>query len=359
MTWGRRGLAACAVAFVGSLLAVEAHAQSVARAEGDRPPSGRNSGATLVAVVTSEPNSSLSRRVRAELEALGVDVIILRPPAEAQTSREPLERAARNVGAIAAVRLVVSGEGKVEVWVADRATGKAVARELDAPAAGASDATLATGAVELLRASLMELHSSEPPHGDVPVTPKIEALALTAKTAPWVPRLALATSAGAELAAPGLGVSVDGSIGVWARIGGNFGVRFVGRATLAPAHAQTAAGSVDVQSQLAGVMGSYELVDPTGTWVPNLEAGIAVAHVSATGNAELPFQGSTQEAWAAVPLVGVGIAWAFMRGLRLRVEVIGGQAFPTTEVRTPAGPVGKWAEPSVAGTLGIEVMWGS
>src|SRR5579864_6224484 len=112
MANARRGMAACAVALVGGLLAIEAQAQP-------------GSGATLVAVVTSEPNSSLSRRVRAELEALGVDVIILRPPAEAQPSRQPLEQAARNVGAIAAVRLVVSGEGKVEVWVADRATGKA------------------------------------------------------------------------------------------------------------------------------------------------------------------------------------------------------------------------------------------
>lgn len=342
----RRGMAACAVAFVGSLLPVETRAQP-------------GSGATLVAIVTSEPNSSLSRRVRAELEALGVDVIILRPPAEAQTSREPLERAARSVGAIAAVRLVFSGEGKVEVWVADRATGKAVARELDAPATGATDATVATGAVELLRASLMELHSSEPPHGEVPVTPNIEALALAAKPAPWVPRLALSTSAGAELAGPALGVSVVGSIGVWARIAGRLGLRFIGRATLVPAHAQTTAGGVAVQSQLAGVMGSYELVDPAGTWVPNLEAGIAVGHVSTTGSADPPYEGSTQEAWAAMPLAGAGIAWGFVRGLRVRAELLAGQAVPTTEVRTPAGAVGKWAEPSVLGTLGIEVMWGS
>ena len=101
------------------------------------------SGATLVAIVTAEPYSSLARRVRAELQGLGLDVLVLKPPDEGSPSRAPLERAARSVGAVAAVRLVASSEGKVEVWVADRVTGKAVVRELDAPESGASDAVVA------------------------------------------------------------------------------------------------------------------------------------------------------------------------------------------------------------------------
>src|SRR5579859_3968445 len=109
------------------------------------------SGATLVAIVTVEPSSSLTKRVRAELEGLGLDVIVLKPPDEGSPSRAPLEQAARSVGAVAAVRLVASSEGKVEVWVADRVTGKAVVRELDAPETGASDAAVAIGSVELLR----------------------------------------------------------------------------------------------------------------------------------------------------------------------------------------------------------------
>ena len=119
------------------------------------------SGAALVALVTAEPNASLTRRVRAELQGLGVDVIVLDPPDEGSPSRAPLEQAARSVGAVAAVRLIASREGKIEVWVADRVTGKAVVRELDAPGRGASDAAVAIGSVELLRASLMELHSGE------------------------------------------------------------------------------------------------------------------------------------------------------------------------------------------------------
>src|SRR5580693_842067 len=141
-------------------------------------------GATLVAIVTAEPNSSLTRRVRAELEGLGLDVIVLKPPDEGSPSRAPLEQAARSVGAVAAVRLIASSEGKVEVWVADRVTGKAVVRELDAPAGGTSDAAVAIGSVELLRASLMELHSGEPPHGDVSASDEIRSLALPPSAEP-------------------------------------------------------------------------------------------------------------------------------------------------------------------------------
>src|SRR5580704_2293598 len=176
------------------------------------------SGATLVAIVTAEPNSSLTRRVRAELEGLGLDVIVLKPPEEGSPSRAPLEQAARSVGAVAAVRLIASSEGKVEVWVADRVTGKAVVRELDAPASGASDAAVAIGSVELLRASLMELHSGEPPHGDAPANEKIQALALPGSGEPRLARLGLSAGAGAELGIRGLGPSADAEIGVWLRI---------------------------------------------------------------------------------------------------------------------------------------------
>src|SRR5260221_13907158 len=127
--------------------------------------SGAQSGATLVAIVTAEPNSSLTRRVRLELQGLGVDVIVLKPPDEATTSRAPLEQAARSVGAVAAVRLVASSVGKVEVWVADRVTGKAVVRELDALGSGASDAAVALGKVEPARARFVGLPSGEAPPG--------------------------------------------------------------------------------------------------------------------------------------------------------------------------------------------------
>jgi hypothetical protein len=324
-------------------------------------PPAKTSGATLVALVTSEPTGALARRVRAELEGLGVDVIVLKPPAEGSPSRAPLEQVARNVGAVAAVRLVISGADKVEIWVADRVTGKAVVRELDAPSARTSTASVAVGTVELLRASLMELHAPDPPHGEVTSTPKLEALALpsTAPAPPFRPKLGLEVSGGTELGLRGIGPSGEAGLGLWARASDRAGLRLIGAVTLAAAHAESASGSVATGSQRAGALASYALTDPASTWVPDLEAGIAAAHVSTTGTASAPYVSASDAAWFAAPLVGAGLAWSFARGLRLRGEVLGGWALPSATVHTPTETVAHYGAPLVSLSLGIEVLWGS
>jgi hypothetical protein len=315
-------------------------------------------GATLVAIVTAEPNSSLTRRVRAELRGLGVDVIVLNPPDEASPSRAPLERAARGVGAVAAVRLVASSEGKVEVWVADRVTGKAVVRELDAPGGEASEAAVAVGSVELLRASLMELHSSEPPHGDAPPSDAIRSLALPASSTPATPRLGLEAGGGAELGVRGLGPSLDVGIGVWLRIASRLGARLLAHTSLTPSHETTGAGAVDVRSLLLGAVATYSFVDPSAAWVPSASLGVAAAHVSAAGTALTPFVSASEDTWSFAPLAGLGLAWAFAPGLRLCGDGLAAWAAPPIHVTTPTGAAGWWGAPALIVSLGLEVLWG-
>jgi hypothetical protein len=322
------------------------------------PTARAQTGATLVAIVTAEPNAPLTRRVRAELQGLGVDVIVLKPPAEATTLRAPLEQAARSVGAVAAVRLVTSSEGKIEVWVADRVTGKAVVRELDASGGSASDAAVAIGTVELLRASLMELHSGEPPRGDAPATERVQSLAFPARAAAWSPRLGLAVGGGVEPGLRGLGASADANLGVWLRLGPRFGARAIGYLSLSPAHAETAAGSVDVRSQLFGATLTYDFADAAGTWVPSVAVGLAAAHVTTSAAATAPFVGTTEDAWSAAPLAGGGIAFGFARGLRVRTDGLAAWALPGTRVQTPTTTVGRWGAPQLMLSLGLEILWG-
>ncbi len=314
------------------------------------------SGATLVAIVTSEPASSLTRRVRAELQGVGLDVIVLKPPDEGTPSRAPLEQAARNVGAVAAVRLIPSGEGMVEIWVADRVTGKAVVRELAAPESGASDAAVAIGSVELLRASLMELHSGEPSHGDAPATAKIQALALPSPAR--LPRLALSAGAGAELGVRGLGPSADAVAGVWVRMTSRLGARFFAHTSLSPAQVETPSGAVDTRAQLFGAMAEWDFAEPSSTWVPSASIGIAAAHVSSIGTATPPFVSASDARWAPAPVVGLGLAWAFVPDLRLRVDGLAALSLPPIHVTTPTAPAGWWGGPAVVVSLGVEVLWG-
>jgi hypothetical protein len=324
------------------------------------PPSGRalaQSGATLVAVVTAEPNSALTRRVRAELQGLGVDVIVLKPPEEGSAWRAPLEQAARSVGAIAAVRLVPSSEGKVEVWVADRVTGKAVVRELDAPRGGASDAAVAVGSVELLRASLMELHSGEPLHGDAPASEKVRSLGLPLAVAEAVPRLGLGVGAGVEVGTQGMGPSPGADVGVSLFVTRHVGARVVAHTSLSASHASVSSGGVDVRSQVVGAMVTYAFADTTGPWTPSASVGIAAVHVSATGTAVPPFVSASDATWTAAPVAAVGIAWSFAAGLRLRADGVAAFSLPPVSVSTPTAEVGRWGAPELIFSLGVEVLW--
>jgi hypothetical protein len=346
----RRPTLGVAVAIASSMLFLTG-LSPVARA------AGAQTGATLVAIVTAEPNSSLTRRVKAELEGLGVDLLVLKPPDEGSPSRAPLEQAARSVGAIAAVRLIASGEGKVEVWVADRVTGKAVVRELDASGSGASDASVAIGSVELLRASLMELHSGEPLHGDVPASESVQSLALTAAVAQRAPRLGLTVGAGAELGVRGLAPSADADVGAWFRLTSRFGGLLVGHTSLSPAHVVTRSGAVDVRSQLFGAMATVSFASPSSAWAPVVSAGFAVAHVATTGTATPPFVSASEGAWSAGPAIGLGVAWSFAAGLRLRADALAAWTVPPTRIDPPTGEAGVWGAPAALITLGGEVLW--
>lgn len=93
-------------------------------------------------------------RLRAELVSLGFEVELALAP-EVEPSRASLEQAAREAGAVAALRVRASRAG-VEVWVMDRVTSKTVLREV-VFTGGDDEGLVAVRAVELLRASLLEV----------------------------------------------------------------------------------------------------------------------------------------------------------------------------------------------------------
>jgi hypothetical protein len=120
--------------------------------------------------------------LRSELLLLdvGVEVASGRAVAEGERRLE-LERLAREHDAIAALRIIRPGRdtsGGVEIWIADRLTGKTTYRWVETGAGqGAEAATIvAVRAVEALRASMVELRIVG--RGPAPVQPPPEAEAI-------------------------------------------------------------------------------------------------------------------------------------------------------------------------------------
>lgn len=115
----------------------------------------RESSALDRVVVLTPSETPVSARLRAELGALGVDTLTMAPPED--VSPAALEGIAFDKEALATI-VLVGREQVVEIWIADRTTGKTVIRRVPVASDGIPDDVAVTKTVELFRASLLEVH---------------------------------------------------------------------------------------------------------------------------------------------------------------------------------------------------------
>jgi hypothetical protein len=192
-------------------------------------------------VLLALEDGALARRLAAELAALGLSSARVDPPDGPRV--EVLEWLSRAHGAGCAL-VVERSAGAARVWLADRFTRKSSTRAFALLGEDDADALIALGAVELMRASLLELaHAS--PAGQPAPSPAVRAL-LPAADAPVPTRLGL--SAGAALAGSPGGVGAVPLVRVGLELGltPRVAVGVVGAAPLRLGHVDGRGGSADV-----------------------------------------------------------------------------------------------------------------
>ncbi|KYF89650.1 hypothetical protein BE18_47120 [Sorangium cellulosum] len=261
-------------------------------------------------------------RLCAELALQSFEVIVLESPARSPGAEE-LERKAQESEAFAAVALRRDGSGTAaEVCIADRVTGKTTTRKLLIDPSSDGPMLLAVRAVDLLRASLLELGSGEAPAPDVlgvearPPAPEVlrfsqEPLRFHVRTG------------GLVLLAPPIGGGVGVQVGAHYRLDERLRLGLLLGGPLLGAEFRAGGGAAEVRQELALLRAGWNLGRAAAgvhwEWGPLL--GIGAYHLQATGNVALPLVGRTEQFFSFAADAGLSVQYFFHPRVSLGLEL--------------------------------------
>jgi hypothetical protein len=317
-----------------------------------------------VAVVVNDPVAAASGfevQLRSELQAAGFEVVMLQDPASSAPELEALAEKHQSIAAILFDR--PAGSVAASVWVTDRMTGKTLLRAVRPEKVSAeAPSIIALRAVELLRASLLELNEAHPPRGTVPAPPSVRA---------WIKPSAEAPSPPPASRPQPWGLSVGPTV-----LGSPGGMP----AGLAPAvsflwrPAATMTGELrwegpflgTVESELGTATVSQKLLTFRARWEPWAgrwmvspwgALGLGGHHLGSRGNADSPYVGRTDGAYTLVALAGLGARIHIARGFSVvpELDVIAAANRPVLHLSDRTAVYA--GRPWVSGTICLELAW--
>lgn len=294
-------------------------------------PASPAAAATVVLIRTPKPSAMASEatvRLRGELSAEGFDVRVVDCPASID-AREFMEEQSLEPDVEAVVAIFAdSPTDAVELSVIDRVTRKTVTRRVPAdPAATRSAEVLSIRALELLRASFLEIAlgaSRVDPTDDrpPPPPPPIEVRRMTEKALDnrWPQTWALEIGGCVFTSFEGLGPTVAPVL----RAERQWRDWLVGRVTLAGLGTHSRIESESTAANIAQAFGLAEVgIKLRGGRLlrPFLSIGGGVLHV--TTEAQPPPHGIAvnQDLWTAIADVGAGLRVALRARFELAAEV--------------------------------------
>jgi hypothetical protein len=332
-----------------------------------------NARAGTVVLVRSQRPSALASeatvRLRGELAAAGFTVRVVEAP-DSEDPRAALERAASggDVEAVVAI-FTESPADTIELWVIDRVTGKTVIRSVpNEPASARSAEILSIRALELLRASFLEIAlgaSRAAPADPPPPPPPIEVARMTQAALDTRLPKTWAIEVGGCLLGSFQGLPL--SLAPMLRVERAWGDRVLGRLTVAGlgtrARVDETGGTRSSPQQLtASVAQDFGLMEvavklrPGRTMRPFISLGAGALHVVADGQAPYPYLGNSRSLWSLVADAGVGARVALPSRFEVALEVHAqlAQRFPVLEF--VGDPAARGGRPTVIGSLTL-VAW--
>jgi hypothetical protein len=275
---------------------------------------------------TSETRTEAILRIKSELRAGGFEVAIEDIQADAFPSdpRGLVERAGAKLAPSATLGIFGNlDRGPVEMWVADRITGKSVIRriEVEVTSDRRISEVLAIRAQEILRASLVERllgHSRSP--AVAPAPPKVESLAELAVSRPaahW--RLAFEAGCAALGGFGGVGASIAPTVRLRVGLSERFALRLTGLGF-------GTRPLVTSGTKSARVGQSLLLVEGVARWRsdkvvrPMLSVGAGTERIGVEGRADAPYHGENHARWFVAGDAGAGLAVRLHPHWELQIE---------------------------------------
>lgn len=319
-------------------------------------------------------------RIQGELVAEGFEVVLVssapsldrpaagRPDSSALAAGEPTSPpASAPAGVLAAIDLAMNeGAHVVELRVVDRATDKVVIRRVPVePAEGSHVAEiLAVRAVELLRASLLELlvptraapaEASATRPSDLPDVSRAARWAAQPLRLERESKWAVEVGAAALADFGGIPLSAVALVRVERKLAGLLRLRATAAGFGTQPRVQGFAGSALVTQDLGLVEMVFDV--PTAAIVhPLLSAGAGVLYEKVDGRASFPYQSEVATQWAAALDAGVGADLRLGRHWDLSLEAHAFVAVPYPVVDFLGTEVAHAGTPSVLASLTI-VGW--
>jgi hypothetical protein len=321
-------------------------------------------------------SSPFSARLHAEIEAMGFEIV----PAQAFDETAPAPAAA-------AVRVVeMPPPRRVELWLADAASGKLSLSTVVQPSEKDDEASQAVRASEQLRAFFQPLREpnakpaaplpSVPPAGAAPaprepaarrapeapgrrppapssselrpVAPASLASERGSRERRWVAAASVAMSLGTG--GPGLDAWLNARWLLTSRLGIGLGldVPLVG-STLS-----SGVNSAKVSAALLDAELSVAFFDSRALRLVAI-GGIALAWIRTEGEATAPYTSQSDHAWAGLPLLGAEIAPRFSERVHGCLGARAGVALPKPDIQFADERVATWGQPLVLLSAGIGV----
>ncbi len=322
-----------------------------ARADGAR---------SRVALVRSSSSDRVLReastRVRAELLDAGFEVVeVDRPPGD---PRSEVEDAAPETSSFATIAMSRAPNGAfADVWISDHVTGKTVVRRIEVGVDPNATAVLAIRALELLRASLLEVAATAPP-SQPPMSAPDDVMKWIAPALPQAPPRPLLQGSALGVGA----LALHGLSGIGLAIGPtvNFSLGegpWFARVTLAgPLLGQgprMAAGSVTIRQEFGALsLGWASDPKPLGAyaWV-----GAGGFDLHASGSAATPYLGISGGVVSFLATAGLGGLARIGPRVALTADLMVVLLDPEPVVVIAGSDAGSAGTPSVGASLGVLV----